>query len=56
MAFGDNQNDLDMFDFAGLALATENAREEVKAKADLMIGHCNDGAVLAYLEEEVNGN
>ncbi|HEL9636416.1 Cof-type HAD-IIB family hydrolase [Streptococcus suis] len=56
VAFGDNQNDLDMFDFAGLALATENAREDVKAKADSIIGHCNDGAVLAYLEEEVNGN
>ncbi|VZQ93125.1 Stress response protein YhaX [Escherichia coli] len=56
VAFGDNQNDLDVFDFAGLALATENAREEVKAQADWMIGHCNDGAVLAYLEEEVTGN
>ncbi|HEM3561501.1 TPA: HAD family hydrolase [Streptococcus suis] len=56
VAFGDNQNDLDMLDFAGLAIATENAREEVKARADLMIGHCNDGAVLAYLEEEVYGN
>ncbi|MFX3657541.1 HAD family hydrolase, partial [Streptococcus suis] len=34
----------------------ENAREEVKAREDLMIGHCNDGAVLSYVEEEVNGN
>ena len=56
VAFGDNQNDLDLLDFAGLAIATENAREEVKALADQIIGHCNDGAVLAYLEEEVYGN
>ena len=47
VAFGDNQNDLDMLDFAGLAIATENAREEVRALADQIIGHCNDGAVLA---------
>lgn len=56
VAFGDNQNDLGMMEFAGYALATENARDEVKAVADQVIGHCNDGAVLAYLEEEVNGN
>ncbi|WP_156009557.1 Cof-type HAD-IIB family hydrolase [Streptococcus ruminantium] len=56
VAFGDNQNDLDMLAFAGYAIATENARADVKALADQIIGHCNDEAVLAYLEEEVNGN
>lgn len=56
VAFGDNQNDLDMMAFAGRAVATANAREEVKTLADQVIGHCNDEAVLGYLEEEVNGN
>ena len=56
VAFGDNQNDLDMMAFAGHAVATANAREEVKTLADQVIGHCNDEAVLGYLEEEVNDN
>lgn len=55
-AFGDNQNDLEMLEFAGLAIATENARPEVKAVADKVIGHCNDDAVLTYLGEVVYGN
>lgn len=51
IAFGDNQNDLEMLDFAGYALATSNARPEAKAIADDLIGHCNDDAVLEYIEE-----
>ncbi len=51
IAFGDNQNDLEMLDFAGHALATSNARPIVKEAADEMIGHCNDDAVLEYIEE-----
>ncbi|MBF0787972.1 HAD family hydrolase [Streptococcus sp. 19428wC2_LYSM12] len=51
VAFGDNQNDLEMLDFAGTSLATSNAKPEVKKVADTVIGHCNDEAVLAYMEE-----
>ncbi|MER0122215.1 Cof-type HAD-IIB family hydrolase [Streptococcus sp. ZJ93] len=51
VAFGDNQNDLEMLDFAGTSLATSNAKPEVKKVADSVIGHCNDEAVLAYIEE-----
>ncbi|MTB64505.1 Cof-type HAD-IIB family hydrolase [Streptococcus sp. zg-86] len=51
VAFGDNQNDLEMLEFAGIALATSNARPEVKQIVDRVIGHCNDEAVLAYIEE-----
>ncbi|MBY5034885.1 HAD family hydrolase [Streptococcus gallolyticus] len=54
VAFGDNQNDLEMLDFAGLAIATENAKEEVKLRADCIIGHCDDGAVLTFMKEYVN--
>lgn len=52
IVFGDNQNDLEMMEFAAYAIATENARPEVKAVADHVIGHCNEEAVLAYLEAE----
>ncbi|GFG42564.1 Cof-type HAD-IIB family hydrolase [Streptococcus canis] len=50
IAFGDNFNDYQMLEFAGKAIATENARPEIKAISDQVIGHCNDGAVLTYLE------
>ncbi|HFU4463029.1 TPA: Cof-type HAD-IIB family hydrolase [Streptococcus suis] len=56
IAFGDNQNDLEMLKLAAYSVATENAIDEVKAQADLVIGHCNDEAVMAYMEELVNGN
>lgn len=51
MAFGDNGNDLEMLAFAGKAIATENAKDEVKAVADEVIGHCKNQAVQTYLEE-----
>ncbi|HFU3843217.1 TPA: Cof-type HAD-IIB family hydrolase [Streptococcus suis] len=56
IAFGDNQNDLEMMKLAAFSVATANAIDEVKAQADLVIGHCNDEAVMAYMEELVNGN
>lgn len=54
IAFGDNQNDIEMLEFAGVAVATENARPEVRAVADQVIGHCNSGAVLRYMQEYLN--
>ncbi|MGT2933313.1 Cof-type HAD-IIB family hydrolase [Streptococcus catagoni] len=53
IAFGDNFNDLQMLDYAGTAIATENARLEIKAVADQLIGHCNQESVLEYLERLV---
>ena len=50
LAFGDNMNDYQMLKFAGQAIATDNARQEVKAIADQVIGHCNDEAVISYME------
>lgn len=50
IAFGDNFNDYQMLEFAGRAIATENARPEIKVISDQVIGHCNDGAVLTYLK------
>ena len=48
--FGDNLNDMEMLTFAGRAVATENARDEIKAVADEVIGHHKDGAVFDYME------
>ena len=50
VAFGDNLNDMEMLTFAGRAVATENARDEIKAVADEVIGHHKDGAVFDYME------
>lgn len=51
MVFGDNLNDYQMMDYAGFSIATTNARDEIKALANLVIGTCDQEAVQAYLEE-----
>lgn len=48
--FGDNRNDLGMFQLAGHAYATANALEEVKEAANTVIGTNNDQAVLQTIE------
>ena len=50
LAFGDNLNDYEMLEFAGTAVATQNARVEIKEISDYVIGHCDDGAVMDYME------
>lgn len=48
MAFGDNYNDIDLLRAAGLGVAVENAREEVKAVADsITTKNTEDGVALA---------
>jgi hydroxymethylpyrimidine pyrophosphatase-like HAD family hydrolase len=50
--FGDNLNDLRMFEWAGTSVAVKNALEEVKQKADIVLPHTNDeDAVAKYLKE-----
>ena len=41
---------MEMLTFAGCAVATENARDEIKEVADEVIGHHRDGAVFDYME------
>jgi Cof subfamily protein (haloacid dehalogenase superfamily) len=53
LAFGDNLNDLEMMNYAGTAIATSNARAEIRAVADEVIGNHKQGAVLTYLEERL---
>ncbi|WP_204983100.1 Cof-type HAD-IIB family hydrolase [Streptococcus equinus] len=50
VAFGDNLNDYEMLEFAGRAVATQNARQEIKEISSEIIGHCNEESVMAYME------
>jgi len=51
IAFGDEENDIPMFASAGFSVAPSNAKDTVKAKADLVVGsNANDG-VAVFLEE-----
>lgn len=51
VVFGDNFNDYQMMEFAGTAIAPSNARPEIQALADRVIGDHDSGAVLDYIEE-----
>jgi Cof subfamily protein (haloacid dehalogenase superfamily) len=54
VAFGDNYNDIDMLQMAGLGVAVNNARDEVKAVADsIALNSIDDGVALA-LENLIN--
>jgi len=49
--FGDNLNDIGMFELANTSVAVANAQEELKEKADVVLPHSNDeDAVAKYLE------
>ena len=52
VAFGDNRNDLPLLEIADLAVAVDNAIPEVKEKADVIIGNCNEGAVADFILED----
>ncbi|MCD6259489.1 MAG: HAD-IIB family hydrolase [Helicobacteraceae bacterium] len=49
--FGDNYNDLGMFELANISVAVANAQEGVKAKAKIILEHSNEqDAVAKYLK------
>ncbi len=48
--FGDNMNDLPAFKRAGITGSVENAREEVRAAADIIAGRFEESGVLRELE------
>ena len=50
-AFGDNGNDIGMLELAGLGYAVENARSEVKAAADEVIGPMREDSVLGVIRQ-----
>ena len=50
--FGDNFNDIGMFELANTAIAVANAQEGVKEKANIVLKHSNDeDGVAKYLEK-----
>lgn len=51
VCFGDNLNDLPMFEAADVKIAVENANEKVKAAADIVIGKNTDDSVARYVLE-----
>ncbi|MEW8957491.1 MAG: Cof-type HAD-IIB family hydrolase [Moorella sp. (in: firmicutes)] len=55
MVFGDSYNDLQMFQYAGLAVAMANAPAEVKAAADYVTGSNNESGVAQALEKFILG-
>ncbi|WP_068621305.1 Cof-type HAD-IIB family hydrolase [Paenibacillus tuaregi] len=50
IAFGDNYNDIDMLQFAGLGVAMGNAPDEVKAAADVITSSNDEDGLKAVLE------
>lgn len=51
--FGDNHNDLEMMEQAGVSYAVANAREEVKAAASFLVPGNNEDGVLFCLRQFV---
>ncbi|MEM6629438.1 MAG: HAD family hydrolase [Bacteroidota bacterium] len=54
--FGDNTNDLSMFQMAPRSVAVENARSQVKAFATHVIGHHESDSVINFIQEDWNKN
>jgi len=55
VVFGDNLNDLKMFQLADRAYAVENAVDELKKQATRIIGSNHDDAVVRFIEKEWSG-
>lgn len=53
VAFGDNLNDLPMFEQADIRVAVGNARDEVKVAADYIIGDNRSDGVAEWLSERL---
>jgi Cof subfamily protein (haloacid dehalogenase superfamily) len=51
MVFGDEENDLPMFDHAGFSICPANAKDNVKAKADHIAGSNAEDGIAIFLEE-----
>ena len=50
VAFGDGENDLELLDWAGYAVAVENAHDAVKARSDWICPGPRDEGVAAVIE------
>lgn len=54
LAVGDGHNDLNLFEAVGYKVAMGNAADELKQKADRVIGDVTDDGLAEYLEELVD--
>ena len=50
LAFGDGENDLELVDWAGYAVAVDNAHPVVKARSDFVCPPAEDEGVAQVLE------
>ena len=53
MAIGDGENDVEMLSFAGVGVAMENAKEDVKKFADVVTTSNNDDGVANAIEKYI---
>ena len=53
MAIGDGENDVEMLSFAGLGIAMENAREDVKEVANVVTNSNNEDGVAKAIEKYI---
>lgn len=51
VCFGDNLNDLCMFELSDHKVAPANAVSEIKDIADEVIGHCNEDSIAKYIRD-----
>lgn len=51
--FGDDWDDIECVERCGLGVAVENAIPEVKAVANVTVGHCDDDGAAEYIEKEI---
>lgn len=51
IAVGDGPNDLQMMEYAGIGVAMGNARDEVKARADMVTAHIDEDGLALALEK-----
>jgi Cof subfamily protein (haloacid dehalogenase superfamily) len=54
IAFGDGENDIELLDWAGYAVAVENAHDAVKARADFICPSADDEGVAQVIEAFLN--
>ncbi len=52
VTFGDNLNDLSMMEIADVAVAVDNARDEVKRAADIIIGTNDEDSVARFIADD----
>lgn len=56
VAFGDNYNDLPMFDAAGFAVAVGDGVPEARERADYVTDACECNGVARFLQETILGS